>query len=85
MIPDIQITKADIKGSRDLTLLHESYKGKKLDKKTADQVLTHVQKLWGYKVKLYTMHDETLLDVFETNQISNSGIGSLQIKDPDDW
>jgi len=74
MIPDIQITKADIKGSRDLTLLHESYKGKRLNKKTADQVLTHVQKLWGYKVKLYTMHDETLLDVFETNQVSNSRV-----------
>lgn len=85
MIPDIQITKADIKGSRDLTLLHESYKGKRLDKKTADQVLTHVQKLWGYKVKLYTMHDETLLDVFESKQVSNSGVGSLQIKDPDNW
>jgi spore cortex formation protein SpoVR/YcgB (stage V sporulation) len=68
-----------------LTLLHESYKGKRLDKKTADQVLTHVQKLWGYKVKLYTMHDETLLDVFECNQVSNSDVGSLQMNISDNW
>jgi len=72
MIPDIQITNADITGSRDLTLLHESYKGKRLDKKTADQVLTHVQKLWGYKVKLYTMHEDTLLDVYECQQDKNN-------------
>jgi spore cortex formation protein SpoVR/YcgB (stage V sporulation) len=85
MIPDIQVTRADIKGSRDLTLLHESYKGKRLNQKTANQVLTHVQKLWGYKVKLYTMHDETLLDVFECNQVSNSNVGSLQMNISDDW
>jgi spore cortex formation protein SpoVR/YcgB (stage V sporulation) len=85
MIPDIQITNADVTGSRDLTLLHESYKGKRLNEKTANQVLTHVQKLWGYKVKLYTMHDETLLDVFECNQLSNSGVGSLQMNISDDW
>ena len=76
MIPDIQITNADITGSRDLTLLHESYKGKRLDKKTADRVLTHVQKLWGYKVKLFTMHDDTLLDVFECKQESNPKVGT---------
>ena len=76
MIPDIQVTNADIKATRDLTLLHESYKGKRLDEKTANQVLSHVQKLWGYKVKLYTMHGETLLDVFECKQVSNEKVGS---------
>jgi len=81
MIPDIQVTRADVKGSRDLTLLHESYKGKRLDKKTAQQVLFHVQRLWGYKVKLYTMHDETLLDVFECKQFSNAKVG-MTINDP---
>jgi spore cortex formation protein SpoVR/YcgB (stage V sporulation) len=76
MIPDIQITNADITGNRDLTLLHESYKGKRLDEKTANKVLSHVQKLWGYKVKLYTMYGETLLDVYECKQESNSKVGS---------
>jgi len=76
MIPDIQVTNADIKATRDLTLLHESYKGKRLDEKTANQVLSHVQKLWGYKVKLYTMHGDTLLDVFECKQVSNEKVGS---------
>ena len=85
MIPDIQITNADITGSRDLTLLHESYKGKRLDKKTADRVLSHVQKLWGHKVKLYTMHDENLLDVFECKQVSNRGVGSQQLAISDTW
>jgi spore cortex formation protein SpoVR/YcgB (stage V sporulation) len=85
MIPDIQVTRADITGSRDLTLLHESYKGKRLTKKTADQVLSHVQKLWGYKVKLYTMHDENLLDVFEAKQVSNRGIGQMTLNNIDPW
>jgi spore cortex formation protein SpoVR/YcgB (stage V sporulation) len=83
MIPDIQITNADITGSRDLTLLHESYKGKRLDKKTAEQVLTHVQKLWGYKVKLYTMHEDTLLDLYECqpDSTSDNGASNLIISD----
>ncbi len=86
MIPDIQITNADITNTRDLTLLHESYKGKRLDKKTADQVLSHVQKLWGYKVKLYTMHDNTLLDVYECKQLSNSKVGTSPLDDHgDQW
>ena len=65
MIPDIQIVNADITGSRELSMIHESYKGRKLDKKTASQVLTHVQRLWGYDVKMLTMSDNKLLDIYK--------------------
>lgn len=65
MIPDIQITNADVTETRELTLQHSSYKGKRLDKKTANNVLLHVQKLWGYDVKLYSMYDDVTLDMYE--------------------
>ena len=64
MIPDIQIVNADITGTRELHLIHESYKGRRLNKKSAQQVLIHVQTLWGYDVKMVTMHDNDLIDIF---------------------
>jgi spore cortex formation protein SpoVR/YcgB (stage V sporulation) len=64
MIPDIQIVNADITGTRELHLIHESYKGRRLNKKSAQQVLVHVQTLWGYDVKMVSMHDNDLIDIF---------------------
>ena len=64
MIPDIQIVNADITGSRELSMIHESYNGKRLTKLMADQVLSHVQKLWGYDVKLHTMYNNKCIDSF---------------------
>jgi stage V sporulation protein R len=65
MIPDIQVTEADIAESRKLTLTHYSYNGRRLDKANAEQVLVHVQKLWGYDVEIYSVHNDQNLDVYE--------------------
>ena len=65
MIPDIQVTEADIAESRELTLTHYSFNGRRLQKSDAEQVLTHVQKLWGYDVKLYSEYNDKTLDVYE--------------------
>lgn len=64
MIPDIQITEADIANTRTLSLEHYSYNGKLLDDKTASQVLTNIQKLWGYPVELQTTYNDEVLSTF---------------------
>lgn len=64
MIPDIQVTEADVTESRKLTMTHYSFNGRRLDKNTAEQVLTHVQKLWGYDVEIHTLHNDKTLDTY---------------------
>lgn len=50
--PNIQVVKADLKGDRTLSLQHMMHKDKPLDQKSADAVLKHVYRLWGYKVQM---------------------------------
>ena len=53
--PNIQVTGADLKGSRRLHLEHRMNHGVPLHEGTREQVLAHVQRLWGHEVTL----DET--------------------------
>jgi len=50
--PNIQVVEADLEGDRMLTLRHTVHSGRTLDQKTRDDVLWHVHRLWGHKVKL---------------------------------
>ncbi|MEQ1931584.1 MAG: SpoVR family protein [Parvularculaceae bacterium] len=50
--PNIQVVEADLEGDRMLTLRHTVHNGRTLDQKTRDDVLWHVHRLWGHKVKL---------------------------------
>ena len=50
--PDIQVTDADLKGSRQLVLTHTVRDGVLLDKDDCDFTLQHLAQLWGYRVKL---------------------------------
>ncbi|MEZ5850158.1 MAG: SpoVR family protein [Hyphomicrobiaceae bacterium] len=50
--PDIQITDADLSGSRRLVLTHFVRDGILLDKEECDRTLMHVANLWGYRVRL---------------------------------
>jgi spore cortex formation protein SpoVR/YcgB (stage V sporulation) len=50
--PNIQVVAADLDGDRMLTLRHTVHKGRTLDPKTRDDVLWHVHRLWGHKIKL---------------------------------
>jgi spore cortex formation protein SpoVR/YcgB (stage V sporulation) len=52
MDPDIQITDADLAGSRRLVLTHFVRNGILLDKDECDRTLMHVARLWGYRVRL---------------------------------
>jgi spore cortex formation protein SpoVR/YcgB (stage V sporulation) len=50
--PDIQVTDADLAGSRRLVMTHFVRNGILLDKDECDRTLMHVARLWGYRVRL---------------------------------
>jgi stage V sporulation protein R len=50
--PDIQVTDADLAGSRRLVLTHFVRDGVLLDKEECDRTLMHVARLWGFRVRL---------------------------------
>ena len=50
--PDLQVTDADLSGSRRLVLTHHVRNGVLLDKTEAERTLQYLAQLWGYRVKL---------------------------------
>lgn len=50
--PNIQVKSADMKGNRRLVLEHKMHRGIPLNGKTREQVLAHVEHLWGHDVGL---------------------------------
>jgi stage V sporulation protein R len=50
--PDLQVTDADLSGSRRLVLTHRVRNGVLLDKTEAERTLQYLAQLWGYRVKL---------------------------------
>ena len=55
--PNIQVYSVDVRGDRSLTLHHSQFKRQPLEKESADEVLKHVHRLWGFDVHLYSMDD----------------------------
>ena len=49
---DLQVTDADLSGSRRLVLTHRVRNGVLLDKTEAERTLQYLSQLWGYRVKL---------------------------------
>jgi len=50
--PDLQVTDADLSGSRRLVVTHRVRNGVLLDKTEAERTLQYLARLWGYRVKL---------------------------------
>ena len=57
--PDLQITDADLSGSRRLVLTHHVRNGVLLDKTEAERTLQYLAQLWGYRVKLMEAEIDT--------------------------
>jgi stage V sporulation protein R len=57
--PDLQVTDADLSGSRRLVVTHTVRDGILLDKAEADRVQQYIARLWGYRVKLLEVEDGT--------------------------
>ena len=61
--PNIQVFNADIRGDRSLTLHHYRHNRKPLDE-SAEEVLKHVHRLWGFDVHLHSMEDDKVEQSF---------------------
>ncbi|TWU54666.1 SpoVR family protein [Rubripirellula tenax] len=57
--PDIEVTEADLSGSRRLVLTHRVRGRRVLAKDECNRVLCHVANLWGYRVRLVETDAET--------------------------
>jgi len=57
--PDLQVTDADLSGSRRLVLTHFARNGVLLDKTEAERTLQYLALLWGYRVKLVESDKES--------------------------
>ena len=63
--PNIQVYDVDLKGNRSLTLRHTQFQRRVLDK-SADEVLKHVTRLWGFDVRLETIDEKNnILNTYE--------------------
>jgi spore cortex formation protein SpoVR/YcgB (stage V sporulation) len=56
--PYIQVTDADLKGDRKLTLEHRMHRGIPLHEPTRDLVCAHLERLWGHDVVLKEISED---------------------------
>ncbi|VCU70270.1 SpoVR family protein [Pigmentiphaga humi] len=52
MVPDIQVVRYNRDSDRSLVLRHVTTRGRPLQSEDADQVMKHLARLWGFKVRL---------------------------------
>ncbi len=55
--PNIQVWNVDLRGDRSLTLRHQQYRRRPLEA-SADEVLRHLARLWGFTVRLESADEE---------------------------
>ena len=55
--PDLQVTDADLAGSRRLVITHTVRNGITLDKTECERTLQHLARLWGYRVRLIEVEE----------------------------
>ncbi|HRK18624.1 MAG TPA: SpoVR family protein [Hyphomicrobiaceae bacterium] len=55
--PDLQVTDADLSGSRRLVITHTVRNGVTLDKTECERTLQHLARLWGYRVRLIEIEE----------------------------
>jgi spore cortex formation protein SpoVR/YcgB (stage V sporulation) len=57
--PWLEVTDADLSGARRLVVTHRVRNGVLLDKDEADRTLLHLAQLWGYRVRLVEVDNES--------------------------
>jgi spore cortex formation protein SpoVR/YcgB (stage V sporulation) len=58
--PNIQVYNVNVRGDRALTLRHDMHHGRPLQKDSAEEVVRHIQQLWGFDVILESVSDESV-------------------------
>lgn len=70
--PNIQVFNVDVRGDRSLTLHHTRHKRMPLEEKSADEVIKHVHRLWGFDIKLFSMEGGDVKQSFRCPPLENS-------------
>jgi len=63
-VPDIQVARYEKEGDRSLVLVHQMQRGRPLARSEANEVLKHLERLWGFQVRLETVTEEGRVDEF---------------------
>ncbi|MDT3671933.1 MAG: SpoVR family protein [Aromatoleum sp.] len=66
--PNIQVWNVDLRGDRSLTLRHQQYRRRPLGG-TADEVMKHMARLWGFTVRLETQHEDGTVELAQETRI----------------
>ena len=66
--PNIQVWNVDLRGDRSLTLRHQQYRSRPLGG-TADEVMKHMARLWGFTVRLETQHEDGTVELAQETRI----------------
>jgi spore cortex formation protein SpoVR/YcgB (stage V sporulation) len=60
--PNIEVVNVAVRGDRSLTLRHDLHCDRPLEKASAEEVVRHLQQLWGFDVILESVADEVVKD-----------------------
>jgi spore cortex formation protein SpoVR/YcgB (stage V sporulation) len=66
--PNIQVWNVDLRGDRSLTLRHQQYRRRPLGN-TADEVMKHMARLWGFTVRLETQHEDGTVELAQETRL----------------
>ncbi|MCY4473502.1 MAG: SpoVR family protein [Kistimonas sp.] len=64
--PNIQVYKVDIRGDRSMILRHYVHNGRPLDAASAEEIMGHVEKLWGFPVSLESVDGDSVRRTYKS-------------------
>ncbi|MFN3984151.1 MAG: SpoVR family protein [Rhodocyclaceae bacterium] len=66
--PNIQVWNVDLRGDRSITLRYQPYRRRPLAD-SADEVMKHFARLWGFTVKLESVADDGSIEILQETRI----------------
>lgn len=68
--PSIQVYNVNVRGNRALTLRHDMHQGRPLERDSAEEVVRHLQQLWGFDVILESVSDDRVVSSIAHSELS---------------
>ncbi len=73
--PNLQVWNVDLRGDRSLTLRHQQYRRRPLGD-SAEEVLKHVARLWGFTVRLETTSEDGSVELVHEQRVEKRREGN---------
>jgi spore cortex formation protein SpoVR/YcgB (stage V sporulation) len=68
--PSIQVYNVNVRGDRALTLRHDMHQGRPLEPENAEEVVRHLQQLWGFDVILESVANDKIVSSITHSELS---------------